>query len=160
MHTHHKQVQDVQFEETEVEDGSLCNSTRFEVCALVMGSGSLAKVYKKYRIRWKYCKRCGTKDESQNVFESELVLGVDHCLVCSAIEQQQKRIEDHHHGMNDSTYVVEDNHTPTLSIVTLAKDCYTYDSHEMTSPILESNPHTSARLIIDGKDYYTNNQAL
>ena len=131
MHTHY-QVQDAQSEEVKVQ--YLCNSTRLEACALVVGSASLTKAYEKYQIRWKFCKRCGAKDKSQDAFESELVLGVDHCLMCSAIEQQRERIDDYHSGKSAGTCTAEErlaDHTTTLSVATVTKDCH--KSHEMMS---------------------------
>ena len=34
-------------------------------------------------------------DESQRAFESELVIGMDHCLTCSIKEQPREKVEDH-----------------------------------------------------------------
>ena len=91
------QVQEVQFEEATGQNGILCSSTSFsdQTSALVVGSASLAaKVYEMHQIRWKVCKRYGTnQDESQDAFESELVLGVDHCFMCS---RTKVKLENRH----------------------------------------------------------------
>ena len=75
-----------------------------EACALVVGSASLADVYRMHRIRWKFCQRCGInnqQDESQDGFESELVLGADYCIMCLAKKQQQEMIKDCHSDDDD-----------------------------------------------------------
>lgn len=48
-------------------------------------------------------------DKSQEIFESELVLGADHCFMCSAKEQQRVKIEDHHCEKNDSSCTAEES---------------------------------------------------
>jgi hypothetical protein len=108
------QSQDVQCKEETVEKESdiLCSSTGAgfsgEVCALVVGSASLAEVYKLHGIKWKLCKECGVNQQQQQEgshdaqFESELVLGVDHCCMCKAKEQQQQEmINDCHSADSD-----------------------------------------------------------
>ena len=90
-----------------MENNVVCSSSSSgagysEACALVVGSAShcLAAVYRMNGIRWKLCKKCGInnqQDESQDAFESELVLGTDQCFMCSAnciTVQQQELIED------------------------------------------------------------------
>ena len=98
-----------------MENDVLCSSSSSsgagysEACALVVGSAShrLADVYRMHGIRWKLCKKCGINNqqhESQDAFESELVLGADQCFVCSANcikEQQQEMIKDCHSDDND-----------------------------------------------------------
>lgn len=109
------QQQDVQCKEETAEKAILCSSTGAgisgEACALVVGSASysLAEVYKLHGIRWKLCKKCGVNQQQQQEeegshdaqFESELVLGVDHCGMCKAKEQQQEMIKGCHSESND-----------------------------------------------------------
>jgi hypothetical protein len=107
------QPQDVQCKEETVEKESdiLCSSTGAgfsgEACALVVGSASLAEVYKLHGIKWKLCKECGVNQQQQEgshdaQFESELVLGVDRCCKCKAKEQQQQEmINDCHSADSD-----------------------------------------------------------
>ena len=90
------QVQEARFGEATVQNSILCSSTSFsdQTSALVVGSTSLARVYEMRQIRWKLCRRCGiSQDESQDAFESELVLGVDHCFMCSMKKLQQQEFE-------------------------------------------------------------------
>ena len=149
-----------QFEEARMQEESLCNNTRYEPYKPTVGSASLARVYENHGIRWIVCKRCGIKDNTQDPmsFESELVLGVDCCLMCTAVERQREEIVHHHSGNGDSTCTAEEtlaNHTTIKSsIETMTEDCY---SSQVMAPIPESNSHTkfNAKLIIDDKDYFT-----
>ena len=112
MYEMYPQVQEARFEEATLQNGILCSSTSFsdQTSALVVGSTSLARVYEMYQIRWKLCRRCGiNQDESQDAFESELVLGVNlnHCFMCSRpVKKQQKEFElfkDSPDGKSDNT---------------------------------------------------------
>ena len=102
------QAQEARFEEAMVHNSILWSSTSYsdQTSALVVGSTSLARVYEMHQIRWKLCKRCGiNQDKSQDAFESELVLGVDHCFMCSMKKQQQEfePFKDSPGGKSDNT---------------------------------------------------------
>ena len=151
---------------------SLCSSTRFEACALIVGcSIRIAEVYERSRIRWTVCKRCGIENKSEDeTFESELVLGVDCCLVCSAAKQQRARERmEAHHSIYDvesnSTYIAQetlDGHTTNIKSNNTTIDGSEMKSHtaaaadggHVMTPIPESEPQCHTRhekLIIGGR---------
>ena len=80
--------------------------------------------------------------------ESEVVMG----LMCSAKDQRQERIEDHHSGQNDGVYTADSWRSA---------DQYYYtkpNSAHVMAPIPESiSHHTSAKVIINNlkkSNYY------
>lgn len=123
-----------------VQDAELCCSTRHGDIKLTGGSPSLAEIYKKHEIRWRVCKRCGGQDEAQECFRSELVLGMEHCL-CSTIERERRRL-DHWYSSSLETGGISSSNTA-------ARDC------SISPPIEESNTHSSAKLIMNGEEYFT-----
>ena len=127
----------IQVQDAATDPAHIC---RLEVTA---GSTSLAEVCEKYKIRWKNCKKCGGENDhtQETRFKSELVLGAEHCL-CSTIEHQRQLMENCYSSCTNNS----DN---TNSSTMTGEDC-------LSLPILENDTCSSAILIINGLEYFTN----
>ena len=82
-------------------------------------------------------------DESQEAFESELVLGVDYCFMCSAKEQQQEKTEDHHSGKNDGSCTAKEDHAIMIANTLNQMEREECFSGKVMTPVLESNFYNS-----------------
>lgn len=123
-----------------MQDVTLSRSTRIEGIRLVTGQLRPAEICEKHKIRWKVCKKCDSKDETpQEGFKSELVLGVAHCL-CSTTEHQKQHV---------------DHFCSNVTNTNSRHDITHQDNNGSSLPIPESHSHSSAKMIVNGVEYFT-----